>query len=325
MAVYFTNPVLAQQRMADDQLPMQQEALRLQELAQLLQASQQNQRTQSEERQNRERVGAQRFQTETYGDVARGQNEIGRRKAENDILQGINELALRRDQLNQQAEQFRIQAGLSKDQMLNALEIAKINAGRSPLRSQEQAEILLNNADIEAENAAAQRAIAAVKSLASQLQAKDEENLASEWLTSKAEAKEKVAAKAPSGIYIQEAINQLSQANPEIGKMLVPSGTNVVQLNQRRPITFGPNPALTTPLQSTNAQIGPQFTAPQVTNVLDAIQSFTNQPPTNAIPAIQSSPTNDIISLINEAIRMEGGNPITNRPSRSRFQVLKVN
>lgn len=253
MAVYFTNPVLAQQRMADDQLPMQQEALRLQELAQLLQASQQNQRTQSEERQNRERVGAQRYQTDTYGEVARGQNEIGRRKAENDILQGINDLALRRDQLNQQAEQFRVQAGLSKDQMLNALEIAKINANRVPLRSQEQAEILLNNADIEAENAAAQRAIAAVQSLASQLQAKDEENLASEWLTSKAEAKEKVAAKAPSGIYIQEAINQLSQANPEIGKMLVPSGTNAVQLNQRRPITFGPNPVLTMPLQSTNA------------------------------------------------------------------------
>lgn len=253
MPVYFTNPVLAQQRMADDQLPMQQEALRLQELAQLLQASQQNQRTQSEERQNRERVGAQRYQTETYGDVSRGQNEIGRKRAEADILQGINDLALRRDQLNQQAEQFRIQAGLSKDQMLNALEIAKINAGRNPLRSQDQAEILLNNADIEAENAAAQRAIAAVQSLAGQLQAEDEAAMANEWTTSEAGAKEKAAKKAPTGIYIQQAINQLSQANPEIGKMLVPSGTNAVQLNQRRPITFGPNPALTAPLQSTNA------------------------------------------------------------------------
>lgn len=271
MPVYFNNPVMAQQRMADDQLPMQQEALRLQELAQLLQASQQNKRTDSEERQNRERVGAQRYQTDTYGEVARGQNEIGRRKAENDILQGINELSLRRDQLNQQAEQFRVQAGLSKDQMLNALEIAKVNAGRNPLRSQDQADILLNNAEVESENAAAQRAIAAVQSLSGQLQAQDEEALANEWLTSEAGAKKKVAAKAPTGIYIQQAINQLSQANPEIGKMLVPSGTNAVQLNQRRPITFGGNPALATPLQSTNA-------IPQG-NPLDALQAvLTNLP-----------------------------------------------
>lgn len=271
MPVYFSNPVMAQQRMADDQLPMQQEALRLQELAQLLQASQQNQRTRSEERQNSERVGAQRYQTDTYGEVARGQNEIGRRKAENDILQGINELALRREQLNQQAEQFRTQAGLSKDQMLNALEIAKIQAGRNPLRSQDQADILLNNAEVESENAAAQRAIAAVQSLAGQLQAQDEEALASEWLTSKTGAKEKVAAKAPSGVYVQQAINQLSQANPEIGRLLVPNGTNAVQLNQRRPITFGANPALTTPMQSTNA-------VPQG-NPLEALQAIlTNLP-----------------------------------------------
>jgi hypothetical protein len=277
MPVYFTNPVMAQQRMADDQLPMQQEALRLQELAQLLQASQQNQRTRSEERQNSERVGAQRYQTDTYGEVARGQNEIGRRKAENDILQGINELALRREQLNQQAEQFRGQMGLSREQLANALEIAKVNASRNPLRSQDQADILLNNAEVESENAAAQRAIAAVQALAGQFQAQDEEALANEWLTSKAGAKEQVGKKAPTGFYVQQAINQLSQSNPEIGKMLVPSGTNAVQLNQRRPITFGGNPALTTPLQSTNA---PALTQEDVlANALRLMQgSMANNP-----------------------------------------------
>ncbi len=285
MPVYFTNPVMAQQRMADDQLPMQQEALRLQELAQLLQASQQNQRTQSEERQNRERVGAQRYQTDTYGEVARGQNEIGRRKAENDILQGINELALRREQLNQQAEQFRTQAGLSKDQMLNALEIAKINAGRDPLRSQDRTDILLSNAQIEAENDAAQRAIAAVQALAGQIQAEDEAAMASEWGTLEAGAKEKAAKKAPTGIYIQQAIDKLSQANPEIGKMLVPSGTNAAQLTQRKPVLFGPAAALTTPLQSTNAA---------QPNALGAVEAILNQVRTSQAPQLLRQYTNGL-------------------------------
>ncbi len=285
MPVYFTNPVMAQQRMADDQLPMQQEALRLQELAQLLQASQQNQRTQSEERQNRERVGAQRYQTETYGDVARGQNEIGRRKAESDILQGINELALRREQLNQQAEQFRGQMGLSREQLTNALEIAKVNAGRNQLRSQEQADILLNNAEVESENAAAQRAIAAVQALAGQFQAQDEAALASEWTTSAAGAKEQVGKKAPTGFYIQQAINQLSQSNPEIGKMLVPSGTNAVQLTQRKPVLFGPAAALATPLQSTNAA---------QPNALGAVEAILNQVRTNQAPQLLRQYTNGL-------------------------------
>jgi hypothetical protein len=296
MAVYFNNPVMAQQRMADDQLPMQQEALRLQELAQLLQASQQNKQTDSQERQNRERVGAQRYQTDTYGEVARGQNEIGRRNAENDILKGINELSLNRDRLNQQAEQFRIQAGLSKEQMVNALEIAKVNAGRNPLRSQDQADILLNNAEVESENAAAQRAIAAVQSLAGQFQAQDEEALANEWLTSKTGAKEQVAKKAPTGFYIQQAINQLSQSNPEIGKMLVPSGTNAVQLTQRKPILFGQAAALATPLQSTNA---PALTQEDVL--------------ANALRLMQGSLTNGA----------SGGR--TNRVRSGRFSINAVN
>lgn len=282
MPVYFTNPVLAQQRMADDQLPMQQEALRLQELAQLLQASQQNQRTQSEERQNRERVGAQRYQTDTYGEVARGQNEIGRRRAEADILNGINDLALRREQLNQQAEQFRIQAGLSKDQMLNALEIAKINAGRNPLRSQDQTDILLRNADIEGENAAAQALIPQITARARELQQQDI-NAMDTPFTLQSTAEKNAMEKARSGEYILKAIEELSK-NPA-AELIVPSGTNAVVVNPRRPIAFGPNAAFAAPLQSTNAAS---------MNALDPAQYFRNQGRTNQVPELIRRYTNGL-------------------------------
>ena len=145
MPVYFTNPVMAQQRMADDQLPMQQEALRLQELSQLLQASQQNQRTQSDERQNRERVGAQRFQTETWGGVSRDQNENVRRRDDAATLQAINDLALRREQMIKQAE-------LEKGRQLTAKEIAEIQSRRSMMRPQDAAENERQNLEIEQTN-----------------------------------------------------------------------------------------------------------------------------------------------------------------------------
>lgn len=282
MAVYFTNPVLAQQRMADDQLPMQQEALRIQELAQLLQASQQNQRTRSEERQNSERVGAQRYQTDTYGEVARGQNEIGRRKAENDILQGINELALRREQLNQQAEQFRTQAGLSKDQMLNALEIAKIQAGRDPLRSQDRTDIMIRNADIEGENAAANALLPQINARAQQLQQQDAKAMDTAF-TWQSTADENAKQKAMSGEYILKAIAEMS-ANPAT-EFIAPSGTNAVVVNPRRPIAPGFNPALATPLQSTNAA---------QPNALGAVEAMLNQVRSNRVPELLRQYTNGL-------------------------------
>lgn len=267
---YFLNPVVAQQRLADDQLPMQQEALRLQELAQLLQASQQNNRTQSEERQNKERVGAQRYQTEAYGDVARGQNDIGRRKAENDILQGINELALRREQLNQQAEQFRGQMGLSREQLTNALEIAKVNANRDPMRSQDRTDILMRNADIEGENAAAQALLPQIMGRAQQLQ-KDEFNTldGKYWgLGSESDARKTTEENARSGGYILKAIAEIS-SNPA-SAFIAPSGTNAVVSNTRRPIGMGTNPALTAPLQSTNVPAHSQEEA--LANILRLLQ-----------------------------------------------------
>lgn len=145
MPVYFTNPVMAQQRMADDQLPMQQEALRLQELAQLLQASQQNQRTRSDERQNSERVGAQRYQTETWGGVSRDQNENVRRRGDAATLQAINDLALRRDQMIKEVE-------LEKGRQLTAKEIAIIQSQASRMRPQDAAENERQNLEIERTN-----------------------------------------------------------------------------------------------------------------------------------------------------------------------------
>lgn len=163
-SVLFTNPVVAQQSMAQDQFALAQRAQDLADRNALLNNIRQSQET-------AQKYGAQRYQTDAYRDTAQGQNQIGMMNAQTSQQQGGRRLDLDTVIARNNKE-------FSDKQLETSKEIAKINAQFPRMRAAD-ANILAekvkqHNDEAGGFNAAAKNAALMVKGAADDLKRADE-------------------------------------------------------------------------------------------------------------------------------------------------------
>jgi hypothetical protein len=162
----FTNPVVAQQQMAADQYALQSRAQEQADRDALLSNIRELQKIQSGERVANNQVGAQRYQTEAYRDVATGQNQIGRDRL-------TSEAAMAKDKLDLDRQIAENQKVFNNANLATQERIAQINANRSLMRPQDIVEVgrLVTDHNVQADdfNSKAQNAVAIIQSLAGDL------------------------------------------------------------------------------------------------------------------------------------------------------------
>jgi hypothetical protein len=163
--VLFTNPVVAQQQMAADQYALQSRAQEQADRDALLSNIRELQRIQSGERVANNQVGAQRYQTEAYRDVATGQNQIGRDRL-------TSEAAMAKDKLELDRQIAENQKAFNNANLATQERIAQINANRSLMRPQDLVEVgrqaVEHNAFADDFNAKSKNAVAILQSMAAE-------------------------------------------------------------------------------------------------------------------------------------------------------------
>ena len=219
--VLFTNPVVAQQSMAQDQFALAQRAQDLADRNTLLDNIRMSQ-------DSARQSGDRRYQTDAYRSTAEGQNQIGMANAETARSQGGRRLDL--DTVIAENEK-----GYRADQLATQKAIAEINANASRLRPQDVANIgrtvELHNSEADDFNNTAPNATLIIKNLADEMKKADEEsnlkkagNLANPYSWFGASDAQKAAtdkSKAvPYGSYVAKAL----AANPTLAPYVELSG-----------------------------------------------------------------------------------------------------
>lgn len=159
----FTNPVVAQQQMAADQYALQSRAQEQADRDALLSNIRELQKIQSGERVANNQVGAQRYQTDAYRDVATGQNQIGRDRL-------TSEASMAKDKLELDRQIAENQKAFNNANLATQERIAQINANRERMRPQDIVEVgkLVTDHNLQADdfNSKAQNAVAIIQSMA---------------------------------------------------------------------------------------------------------------------------------------------------------------
>jgi len=246
--VLFTNPVVAQQSMAQDQFALAQRAQDLADRNALLDNIRQSQET-------AQKYGAQRYQTDAYRDTAQGQNQIGMMNAQTSQQQGGRRLDL--DTVIAENEK-----SYRANQLATQKAIAEINANASKLRPQDVATIgktvELHNSQADEFNNTAPNAALIIKNMADELKKKDSEDmlkkesgLFTRGSVAKKNADEKMAA-VPYSSYVAKAL----AANPTLvpyvqidgdkltarsmKKVTLDNSGRLVEIDQFNPTASGP-------------------------------------------------------------------------------------
>jgi hypothetical protein len=244
--VLFTNPVVAQQSMAQDQFALAQRAQDLADRNALLDNIRQSQET-------AQKYGAQRYQTDAYRDTAQGQNQIGMMNAQTSQQQGGRRLDL--DTVIAENEK-----SYRANQLATQKAIAEINANASKLRPQDVATIgktvELHNSQADEFNNTAPNAALIIKNMADELKKVDSEAIKkgeASW-NPWGEAKGKVEdlKKVPYSSYVAKAL----AANPTLvpyvqidgdklaarsmKKVTLDSSGRLVEIDQFNPTASGP-------------------------------------------------------------------------------------